>query len=277
MVHFFFKIFFFENFGKLFKKDITMVHTQFFEKKYRSFFDGTSSEFQGQNFPYILFFQVNHMNSQEWNSLKNTFHQISPSTLHHMIPKRFLVRILQPDVFPEKTHSLFSFREHQGKFLPNQGPLQGHTCFFFCQTLDEVQKFFQNSEDLQPQKGPFGFSFQEPLVLSKTLWTKSQQKRFIPLGLLETLPQKDLQQTQNFSLLFWNSYDVQKILHLHSQKISPQQQLVTQVFYPTMTLPLHMLYQFYSSHLKTGSYPFLYHQYELYTLLQMFSLKMKTN
>ena len=246
-----------------------MVHTQFFDKKYRSLFDGTSSEFEGQNFPYILFFQVNHVNSKEWNSLKNTFHRISPSTLHHMIPKRFLVQILQPDVFPEKTHSLFSFVENQGKFLPNQGPLQGHTCFFFCQTLDEVQKFFENSEDIQP--GPLGFS--EPLVLSKTLWTKSQQKRFLPLGLLETLPQKKSLETQNFSLLFWNSYDVQKILHLNSQKISPHQQLISQVFYPAMTLPLQVLYQFYSSEFSTGSHPFLYHHYELYTLLKMFSMK----
>ena len=246
-----------------------MVHTQFFEKKYRSFFDGTSPEFEGQNFPYILFFQVNHVNSKEWNSLKNTFHRISPSTLHHMIPKRFLVQILQPDVFPEKTHSLFSFGEDQGKFLPNQGPLQGHTCFFFCQTLDEVQKFFENSEDIQP--GPLGFS--EPLVLSKTLWTKSQQRRFLPLGLLETLPHKRSLETQNFSLLFWNSYDVQKILHLHSQKISPHQQFISQVFYPTMTLPLQLLYQFYSSEFSTGSHPFFYHHYELCTLLKMFSMK----
>jgi len=252
-----------------------MVHTQFFEKKYRSFFDGTSSEFEGQNFPYILFFQVNHMNSKEWNSLKNTFHQISPSTLHHMIPKRFLVQILKPDVFPEKTHSLFSFVEHQEKFLPNQGPLQGHTCFFFCQTLDEVQKFFQNSDESQPQKEPFGFSFQEPLVLSKTLWTKSQQRRFLPLGLLESLPQKE--STPKISLLFWNSYDVQKILHLNSQKILPHQQLLTEVFYPTITLPLQMLYQFYSDHLRIGSSPFLSHHYELCNLLEIFSSKLKTN
>ena len=250
-----------------------MVHTQFFEKKYRSFFDGTSSEFEGQNYPYILFFQVNHVNSKEWNSLKNTFHQRSPSTIHHMIPKRFLVQILQPDVFPEKTHSLFSFVQHQGESLPH-GPLQGHTCFFFCQTLDEVQKFFQHSEDIQPQKGPFDFTFQEPLVLSKTLWTKSQQRRFLPLGLLETFTPKE--STSKFSFLFWNSYDVQKILHLHSQKTSPHQQLLTQVLYPTMTFPFHILYQFYSSDLITGSHPFLYHQYELYTLLKMFSFKMKT-
>jgi hypothetical protein len=248
-----------------------MVHTQFFEKKYRSLFDGTSSEFEGQNYPYILFFQVNHVNSKEWISLKNTFHELTPSTLHHMIPKRFLVHILQPDIFPEKTHSLFSFMEYQDKFLPNQGPLQGHTCFFFCQTLDEVQKFFQNSDDVQPQKGPFGLSFQEPLVLSKTLWTPSQQRRFIPLGLFERI------HAQHFALLFWNSYDVQKILHLHSQKISPHQQLITQVFYPTMTLPLHMFYQWYSSDLIRGSHPFQYHHYELCTLLNMFSSKLKAN
>ena len=250
-----------------------MVHTQFFEKKYRSFFDGTSSEFQGQNFPYILFFQVNHVNSKEWNSLKKTFHHMSPSTLHHMIPKRFLVQILRPDVFPEKTHSLFSFVEHQGKFLPNQGPLQGHTCFFFCQTLDEVQKFFQNSEEIQPQKGPFGFSFQEPLVLSKTLWTKSQQRLFKPLGLLEKFPSKELTQTPTISLLFWNSYDVQKILHLNSQKTSPHQQLITQVFCPTLTFPLHMFSQFYSS----GFSPFLFHHYQFYNLLNIFSSKLKAH
>ena len=247
---------------------MTMVQTQFFEKKYRSFFDGTAPEFEGQNFPYILFFQVNHVNSKEWISLKKRFHEISPSTIHHMIPKRFLVQILQPHVFPEKIHSLFSFSEQHGlnKSLQGQsGPLQGHSCFFFCQTFQEVQKLFQNSETHLSESG----SFEEPLVLSKTLWTKSQQKRFIPLGLLERL------QTQDFSFLFWNPYDVEKILYLTSQKVSPHQQLITQVLYPRMTQPLHMLQNF-----SCFQHPFLYDHYQLYTLFMMLKnsgFKEKTN
>ena len=250
-----------------------MIQTQFFEKKYRSLFDGTAPEFQGQKYPYILFFQVNHVTSKEWISLKNLFHERSPSTIHHMIPKRFLVQILQPDVFPQKTHSLFSFLEDHNQISfkdsisSSKGPLQGHSCFFFCQTFDEVQKFFQNSHDIfsESHQGPFGLSFEEPLVLSKTFWTPSQEKRFRPLGLLERL------QTQKFSLVFWNPYDVQKILYLTSQKISPYQNFLTQVLYPTITQPLQMLQTFCSLNLSGG--PFLYHHYELYTLLIMLSLK----
>ena len=257
-----------------------MVQTQFFEKKYRSFFDGTASEFQGQNFPYILFFQVNHLNSKEWIFLKNKFHEISPSTIHHMIPKRFLVQILQPHVFPEKTHSLYSLTESFGPGnLSSKGPIQGHSCFFFCQTFEEVQKFFQLSdmgddlEKISDKSGPFGLSFQEPLVLSKDIWTKSQQKRFIPLGLFEK------SQTQNFSFLFWNPYDMRKILFLTSQKISPYEQLITQALYPTMVQPLHMLQNFCSFSLfgRSSFYPFLYHHFEFYALLMMLSFKKNKN
>jgi len=247
---------------------------EYFEKKkkYRSFFDGTASEFQGQKFPYILFFQMNHVSSKEWIALQKTFHQQSPSTIHHMIPKRFLVRILQPHVFPEKTHTLYSFIENHD--LQMLKPFQGHTCFFFCQTLDEVQKFFQNYENVLPelQKTPFDFSFEEPLVLSKSLWTKSQQRRFLPLGLLERM------KTPEFSFLFWNSYDVQKILRIAfreaSQKISPHQELFTEVFSPALTLPVHMFHQISSFDLFKSSHPFLYHHFQLQTLLMMLSKKM---
>jgi hypothetical protein len=248
-----------------------MVQTQFFEKKYRSFFDGTASEFQGQNFPYILFFQVNHINSKEWISLKKRFHEINPLTIHHMIPKRFLVQILQPHVFPEKTHSLFSFVEEHGLDFSSKGPLQGHSCFFFCQTFQEVQKFFENSDAISSESKPFGISLEEPLVLSKNLWTKSQQKRFLPLGLLEK------SKTSDFSFLFWNPYDVQKILQLTSQKISPHQQMITDVLYPTMTQPLHMFQNFSSFQLFGQFFPhlFLSRHFELYILLTILSLKKK--
>jgi hypothetical protein len=285
---------------------MTMIQTQFFEKKYRSFFDGTAPEFQGQNFPYILFFQVNHINSKEWIDLKKTFHMMSPSTIHHMIPKRFLVQILQPHVFPEPTQSIFSFMEQtgfllskdglpidsmgeasfkQGNSLQSQGPLQGHSCFFFCQTLNEVQHFFQNYDVSKSQQSPYG---EEPLMLSKSLWTKAQQKRFRPLGMLEKI-KNPLSKTMtglvsskpvhgvssknsDFSLIFWNTYDIQKILHVTSQNDSPHQQFLNQVLYPTMTQPLQMLHSFCTSSFN----PFLYHQYAIYNLLRILSLKKET-
>ena len=254
-----------------------MIETQFFEQKYRSLFDGTASEFQGQKFPYILFFQMNHVSSKEWIALQKTFHQQSPSTIHHMIPKRFLVRILKPHVFPEKTHSLFSFHQYD----QNDGPLQGNSCFFFCQTLDEVHKFFdvnhqQDSYDrISNTSGEF-MNRAEPLILSQTLWTKSQQKRFIPLGLLE---RKFIENSVNedFEFFFWNSYDVQKILRIAfreaSQKISPHQELFTEVFSPALTLPVHMFHQISSFDLFKSSHPFLYHHFQFQTLLMMLSKK----
>lgn len=238
---------------------MTLVHTQFFEKKYRSLLDGTAQEFQGQNFPYILLFQVNHVNSKEWISLKNLFHEINPSTHHHMIPKRFLIQILQPHVFPEKTHSLFSFLENShlnlSQSFQKQGPHQGHTLFFFCQTIDEIQKFFENSEIT---------SSSEPLMVSQTLWTKSQQKRFRPLGLFER------SKTSNFSFVFWNSYDLQHILYLNSQKILPHQQVVTDILLPSSLQPLSSLHNFFSCQFFGGNFPhpFLHYHFELMNLLQ---------
>lgn len=189
---------------------MSILKNVFFSEKINKLFD---------TYPYIILFHHNNMKSKEWLSLKKKLHQINPSILMKVIPNRFLSQIISQ----YQINALGNEQQNSSYAQFSKGSMHekynlGSCCLFFCLTIDDLKNIIERApfhgSTTQIDKLNQGVKLKDSLLNFNSLDENSTSNPILKLNVLKFLNIGMIHLDKLKNMVFFNSYDINKILEL---------------------------------------------------------------